>query len=204
MSKMIPDLEGAFRKLVPARDRLLKGMEEEARHEKIPIVGPVMGELLYVLARAMGAGIVLELGTASGYSAIYLGKACKETMGRMVTLERDKTMAQRAMAHFKKAGLDGLIEVIVGDALVEMERMHGPFDMIFMDIDKKDYLPVLSHCHRLLRRGGLLIADNVGFQQADDLNHALSESPDWKAVHLLSFLPFHSPERDGLCLALRM
>ncbi|MDY6952736.1 MAG: O-methyltransferase, partial [Thermodesulfobacteriota bacterium] len=82
MSKMIPDLEEAFRKLAPARDRLLKELEEEARHEGIPIIGPVMGELLYVLARAMDAGSVLELGTAAGYSAIYLGRACKETMGQ--------------------------------------------------------------------------------------------------------------------------
>jgi len=204
MSKMIPDLEEAFRKLAPARDVLLKELEAEARHDKIPIIGPVMGELLYVLARAMDAGVVLELGTATGYSAVYLGRACKETMGRMVTLERDKAMAKRAMANFKSAGLDGFIEVIVGEAQAEMEKMHGPFDIVFMDIDKEDYLPVLSHCHRLLRYGGLLIADNVGFQGADDFNRALSESPDWKAVHLLSFLPFHSPEKDGLCLALRM
>ncbi|MDY6989059.1 MAG: O-methyltransferase [Thermodesulfobacteriota bacterium] len=204
MPKMIPDLEKAFRKLAPARDVLLKELEAEARHEKIPIIGPVMGELLYVLARAMDAGVVLELGTATGYSAIYLGRACKESMGRMVTLERDKAMAKRAMANFKSAGLDGLIEVIVGDALAEMEKMHGAFDIVFMDVDKEDYLPVLSHCHRLLRKGGLLIADNVAFQGADDFNRALSESPDWRAVHLLSFLPFHSPEKDGLCLALRM
>ena len=204
MSKMIPDLEEAFRKLAPARDILLKELEEEARHERIPIIGPVMGELLYVLARAMNAGVVLELGTATGYSAIYLGRACKETMGRMVTLERDKAMAKRAMANFKRAGLDGFIAVTVGDALAEMEKMGGPFDIVFMDIDKEDYHPVLSHCHRLLRCGGLLIADNVGFQAADNFNSALSESPHWKAVHLLSFLPFHSPEKDGLCLALRM
>jgi len=204
MSKMIPDLEGAFRRLVPVRDVLLKELEEEAQHERIPIIGPVMGALLYVLARAMCAGVVLELGTATGYSAIYLGRACKETMGRVVTLERDKAMAKRAIANFKRAGLAGFIELILGDALVEMEKLPGPFDMVFVDIDKEDYLPALSHCHRLLRTGGLLIADNVGFQGADAFNRALSESPDWKAVHLLSFLPFHSPEKDGLCLALRL
>jgi len=204
MSKMIPDLEEAFRKLAPARDRLLKELEEEARHERIPIVGPVVGELLYVLARAVDAGVVLELGTATGYSGIYLGRACKEKRGRLVTLEKDKAMAKRAMASFKRAGLDGFIEVIAGDALGELEKMRGPFDMVFMDIDKEEYLPALSHCHRLLRRGGLLVADNVGFRGADDFNRALSESSQWRAVHLLSFLPFHSPEKDGLCLALRM
>ncbi|MDY6953910.1 MAG: class I SAM-dependent methyltransferase, partial [Thermodesulfobacteriota bacterium] len=162
------------------------------------------GELLYVLARAMDAGSVLELGTAAGYSAIYLGRACKETMGQLATLERDEAMAKRAMANFKRAGLDRFIEVTVGDAVTEMEKMEGLFDMVFLDIDKEDYLQVLWHCHRLLRPGGLLIGDNVGFQGADGFNQALFKSARWKAVHLLSFLPFHSPEKDGLCLALRM
>jgi caffeoyl-CoA O-methyltransferase len=204
MSKMIPDLEETFRKLVPPRDALLLKLEEEARHENIPIIGPVVGELLYMLARVMRARVILELGTATGYSAIYLARACEETMGRMVTLEKDGAMAKRAEANFRMAGLESRIGIKVGDALVEMATMHGPFDFIFMDIDKEDYAPVLSHCHRLLRSGGLLVADNVGFQGAEDFNRAVSESPLWRTVHLLSFLPFHSPEKDGLCLALRM
>lgn len=204
MSVMIPDLEGTFRGLVPTRDALLLELEEEARRENIPIVGPVVGALLHVLARVMHAGVILELGTATGYSAIYLARACEKTMGRMVTLEKDGAMAKRAQGNFNKAGLEGHIEIKVGDALAEMEKIHGPFDMIFMDIDKHDYLPTLSPCHRLLRRGGLLVADNVGFQGAGDFNRVISESPHWMAVHLLSFLPFHSPEKDGLCLALRM
>jgi caffeoyl-CoA O-methyltransferase len=204
MSKMIPDLEETFRKLVPPRDALLLKLEEEARHENIPIIGPVVGELLYMLARVMRARVILELGTDTGYSAIYLARACEETMGRMVTLEKDGAMAKRAEANFRMAGLESRIGIKVGDALVEMATMHGPFDFIFMDIDKEDYAPVLSHCHRLLRSGGLLVADNVGFQGAENFNRAVSESPLWRAVHLLSFLPFHSPEKDGLCLALRI
>lgn len=204
MSKMIPDLEGAFREFVPTRDAILLELEEEARQENIPIIGPVVGELLYILARAMQAGRILELGTATGYSAIYLARACEETMGRLVTLEKDEAMARRAQANFERAGLESRIEIEVGDALAELTKMKGPFDLVFVDIDKEDYLPVLSNCHRLLKRGGLLLADNVGFKGADDFNRAISDSPQWRPVHLLSFLPLHSPEKDGLCLALRV
>ena len=204
MGKMIPDLEQAFRKFVPFRDPLLLELEEEARRESIPIIGPVVGELLYILARAVQARRILELGTATGYSAIYLARACEQTKGQVVTLERDEKLAGRALAHFKRAGLESHVQIKTGDALAEMTKMKGPFDFVFMDIDKEGYLPALSHCHRLLKSGGLMVADNVGFQGADDFNHAVSDSPQWRAVHLLSLLPFHSPEKDGLCLALRI
>jgi predicted O-methyltransferase YrrM len=204
MSRMIQDLEGAFRKFVPARDDILLELEEEARQENIPIVGPVVGELLYILARAVQAGRILELGTATGYSAIYLARACEETMGKLITLEQDGAMAKRAQANLERADLGSYVEIKVGDASGEMEKMDGPFDFVFMDIDKEDYLPVLSLCHGLLRKGGLMVVDNVGFQGADHFNRAISESAQWETVHLLSFLPFHSPEKDGLCLALRV
>jgi len=203
MSKMIPDLEGAFRQFVPPRDAVLLELEQEARQEGIPIIGPVVGEFLHILARAIQAKQILELGTATGYSAIYLARACAGLKGKLVTLEKDEGMAKRAQANFQKAGLGHCIEIRVTDALTEMTNMKGPFDLIFLDIDKEDYFPLLSHCHRLLKAGGLMVADNVGFHAANDFNHAVFESPQWKSVHLLSFLPDHSPETDGLCLALR-
>jgi caffeoyl-CoA O-methyltransferase len=203
MSKMIPDLEGAFRQFVPPRDAVLSELEQEARREGIPIIGPVVGQFLHILARAMQAKQILELGTATGYSAIYLARACEGLKGKVVTLERDEGMANRARANFKKVGLEHRIEIRVADAMAEMTNMKGPFDLIFLDIDKEGYLPLLSHCHRLLKTGGLMVTDNVGFHAANDFNRAVFESPQWKSVHLLSFLPYHSPEKDGLCLALR-
>jgi caffeoyl-CoA O-methyltransferase len=203
MPKMITDLEGAFRQFVPPRDAVLLALEQEAEREGIPIVGPVVGEFLYILARAMQAKRILELGTATGYSAIYLGRACQGSMGKLLTLEKDEGMAGRAQANFRKVGLGHCIEIRVADALAATTKMKGPFDLIFMDIDKEGYLPLLSHCHRLLKTGGLMVIDNAGFHAANDFNRAVFESPQWESVHLLSFLPFHSPEKDGLCLALR-
>jgi predicted O-methyltransferase YrrM len=201
---MIPDLETYFGRLVPERDPLLLRLEEEAAREGIPIVGPVVGEFLFMMARLMGATKILELGTATGYSTIQLARACAMSNGHVVTLENDPEMARRARANFEEAGLGNLIEIKVADALLEVTTQGLTFDLIFLDIDKEDYVRVLPDCQRLLRNEGLLIADNVGFAGADGFNQAVNRSPGWRSVHMLSFLPGHSPERDGLCIALRV
>jgi caffeoyl-CoA O-methyltransferase len=203
MSNMMPDLEGYFRGLTPESDSLLQELEAEAARESIPIVGPVVGELLFVLARATGAARILELGTATGYSGIYLGRACAGVEGRVVSLELDEAMAQRARGNFARAGLAEVVEVRVGEALQLMAEMSETFDLIFLDIDKESYHPALTLCRRLLRAGGLLVADNVAFAGAADFNREILENPAWRAVHLLSFLPRHSPEHDGLALAVK-
>jgi predicted O-methyltransferase YrrM len=200
---MIPDLEAYFERFIPRRDVLLKGLEAEAEKEGIPIIGPVVGELLFILARGAGARQILELGTATGYSAIYLARACEPLQGRVVTLEIDPGMAERARSNLEKAGVGHRVEVRLGDAREQMSRLKGPYDFIFMDIDKEAYHPALGECRRLLREGGLLVVDNVGFREADAFNQAVSASPDFRSVQLLSFLPLHSPQRDGLCLAVR-
>ena len=204
MSQMMPHLESYFRGFVPRRDALLLEMEKEAAAERIPIVGPLVGELLFILARATGAVNLLELGTATGYSTIHLARACQPALGRVITLEWEESMAARARTNFVKAGLARQIEIQTGDALQLMAKMDGPFDFIFMDIDKEFYLPALPHCRRLLKPGGLLVTDNVGFAGAEPFNHELFASEDWRTVNLLGFLPFHSPEQDGLSLALRL
>lgn len=204
MCAMIPDLEAHFREFIPPRDELLRGLEEEARRERIPIIGPLVGELLFILARATQARQVLELGTATGYSAIYLARGCEPQKGRVVTLELDAAMAARARENCARAGLKDRVEVREGEALALMAGMTGSFDLIFLDIDKESYLAALGHCQRLLRVGGLLVADNIGFAGAQDFNQEIFRRPEWRVAPLLCFLPDHSPERDGLSLAVKI
>ncbi len=204
MTGMIPDPETYFRGLVPPRDDLLLELEQEAARESIPIVGPVVGELLFILARVTAAAHLLELGAATGYSAIYLGRGCEPASGRVLSLELDESMAARARANLARAGLAKRVEVRVGEALKLMASMAGPFDLIFLDIDKESYLPALDHCQRLLKVGGLLVADNVGFAGAAGFNREILRRPEFRTVHLLGFLPDHSPEHDGLTLAVRV
>lgn len=204
MCAMIPDLEAHFRELVPPRDEFLRALEEEAHRERIPIIGPLVGELLFILTRATRARHILELGTATGYSAIYLARGSEPEQGRVVSLEFNGDMAARARANCQRAGVEDRVEVREGEALLLMDGLAGPFDLIFLDIDKESYLAALTHCQRLLRVGGLLVADNVGFTGARDFNREICRRPEWRAAPLLCFLPEHSPERDGLCLAVKV
>jgi predicted O-methyltransferase YrrM len=204
MSDLVDQPEKYFKDLIPARDELLLELEAEAEREDIPIVGPVVGELLFILASAVRAQNILEIGTATGYSAIYLARACEPVNGRVVTLEIDRSMAARARRNFQKAGQGDRVEVRVVDALETLGRLEGEFDLIFIDIEKNDYIKALPDCHRLLRAGGLLVADNVGFKDADEFNRAIADHPFWRSVSLFSYLPLHSPEKDALCIALRL
>lgn len=204
MSVMIPNPETYFRQLMAHRSDLLKTMEKEARREEIPIVGPVVGELLYILARATGAARVLEMGTATGYSTIFLAEACAVTGGRVTGLELDQALAARAEENLAQAGLSSWAEIKCVDARKELAQTRESFDFVFMDIEKEDYLPMLPHCTRIVRPGGFILADNVGFADADPFNRAIYESTAWRSTSLYAFLPDHSPEKDGLCMAVRV
>ena len=203
MSDLVDHPESYFRQFLPDREQLLLELEKEAEREEIPIVGPVVGELLHILARVTQAERILELGTATGYSTIYLARSFTSDSGRLVTIDNDPDMAARAAANFQRAGLDQQIDIIVGDAKKKLAQLDNVFDLVFLDIDKEYYAAVLTHCHRLLKPGGLLVADNVGFKDADPFNRLIYESSAWKSVSLFAYLPFHSPEKDGLCLAAR-
>jgi caffeoyl-CoA O-methyltransferase len=204
MSHMIPDPETYFRGFIPPRDNLLIALEQEAEEENIPIVGPVVGELLYIFSRAINARAILELGTATGYSAIYLARGLRGPDGMLTTIERDEAMAIRAKENLARADLLDRAEIRVGEVIEVLKTLKGPYDLIFMDIEKEDYGKALSGCHSLLRLGGLLIVDNVSFFGAREFNQEIFSDNQWRCVHLYSFLPNHSPEKDGLTLAVRI
>ena len=203
MSKVVNNPEGYFRKLVPPRDELMLELEAQAETENIPIIGPVVGELLSILVAATQAKRILELGTATGYSAIYLARACEPAGGLVTPIENDSGRAATAQQNFQQAGVSERVEILVAGVLDAMPKLNGSFDFIFLDIEKQDYIRVLPDCQRLLIKGGLLVADNVGFEDADEFNRAIFENYAWRSVPLFSFLPLHSPEKDALCLALR-
>ncbi len=201
---MIPNLEDRFRRLLPPRDDLLLELEAEAERDNVPIVGPVVGELLGILARLVGPGLVLELGTATGYSAIYLARACAESGGRLLTLENDPALAQGARETLQRSGASAHVEVRTGDALEILDGLSDSCRMVFIDIEKEDYVRALPACQRLVEPGGLLVADNTGFAGAETFIDAIETSGVWRVVHLLAHLPLHSPELDGLTIAMRM
>ncbi len=127
-------------------------------------VAPHEGKLLYLLARAIGAKRILEIGTLGGYSTIWLARALPNE-GRLITLEYDPKHAEVARANIAHAGLADRAEVRVGPALDTLPEIAaeggGPFDFIFIDADKQGYVDYLDWSLQLSRRGTLIIADNV-------------------------------------------
>ncbi len=135
-------------------------IDREGRGEGLPLVYPDTGALLHTLARSCGARRILEIGTAIGYSTLWLATALPPD-GALITMEYDAARAARARDHFAAAGYGERISVMVGDATRFLHKVAGPFDLIFQDSDKQLYEPMLDRLVALLRPGGLLVADNV-------------------------------------------
>ncbi len=194
--------------LLPDRDAVLTRLEAEAREENIPIVGPRVGGILQILASLVGARRVLELGTAVGYSAIWLARGMVEG-GKLTTVEARETMAERARRNVAEADLSDVIEVRLGQALALLPEMDGAFDLIFNDIDKESYPQVIPWAKKLLRPGGLLVTDNVLWSgrvadPADSdpwteairtYNRTLADDEDMETVIL--------PVRDGVSISVK-
>ena len=146
--------------ITPARDPVLTEMERQAKDRDIPIVGPVVGRVLFQYAQAIGAKTVFELGSAIGYSTIWWARAVGEG-GRVIYTDGDRKNAEEARRYFQQAGVLDRIEIRVGDALELLSEERAQFDVVFNDVDKEDYPRVLRLVPPRLRRGGLFITDNV-------------------------------------------
>ncbi|MGE0042069.1 MAG: O-methyltransferase [Vicinamibacterales bacterium] len=138
----------------------LEAIAAEGRAAGVPIVSPGTGALLHALVRASGASRILEIGTAIGYSGLWMATALGEA-GMLVTIERDASRAATARAHFAAAGAAAKVSVMVGDASRYLHKVAGPFDLVFQDADKTGYGPMLDRLVALVRPGGLIVTDNA-------------------------------------------
>ena len=128
------------------------------------VVDDDVSRMLYLLTRLTRAQRILEIGTSIGYSTISLANAIKGYDGKIFTIENDKQVAQQAMKNFERAGVARNIEVKIGDAREIVPRIREQFDLIFQDVGDKGLYPVLfEDCVRLLKPGGLLLAEDTLF-----------------------------------------
>jgi predicted O-methyltransferase YrrM len=145
---------------LPPRDAVLREMERFAEQRDIPIIGPAVARMLYLLAQVSGAKRIFEMGSAIGYSTIWLARAAGRG-GRVYYTDGDPENARRARENFRHAGVAGRVRVMVGDALELIQRVPGRFDLIFIDVNKDQYPAALRLALPRLRRGGLLVTDNT-------------------------------------------
>ncbi len=147
-------------------DKALKAALKDCKAAKLPPIGVAAneGKLLMLVAQMIGARKILEVGTLGGYSTIWLARGLGEG-GRLITLEYEKKHADVARKNIARAGLDGVVEIRVGDAKETMPQLvnenAGPFDVIFLDADKEGYPTYFEWSLKLSRKGTAIIADNV-------------------------------------------
>ena len=141
-------------------------------------VSASVGKLLHVLALAVRARRILELGTLFGYSAIWMARALPPD-GRLITLEADAGRASEAESWIRRAGLERVVEVRVGPALELLARLTGEssFDLVFLDAAKQEYPAYLEHALALTRPGSLVVADNTLFSGSSEGTVLDADSP---------------------------
>ena len=135
-------------------------------------VAPSEGEYLSSLVQKLKAQGVLEIGTSNGYSAIWLALGVRETGGQLITLEVNRRRYSLAQKNSKAAGVQELIDSRLADALEEVPKLRGPFDLVFIDADKRDYIRYLEMVLPKVSSGGVIAAHNV-MDMANQLQDSL-------------------------------
>jgi predicted O-methyltransferase YrrM len=138
------------------------------------------GRFLRLVVASTGAKRVLEIGAASGYSAIWMGLGLRDTGGRLVTIEYDPTRAKEAADNVRRAGLQDVVQVIAGDAFTEIPKLQGNFDVVFLDAWKPDYKRFFDLVFPRVTPGGLFLAHNVINKKGEmrDFLSAIQRHPD--------------------------
>jgi caffeoyl-CoA O-methyltransferase len=202
-----PQIQQYMHGLLPPRDEVLAEIESYAAEHKVPIVGPAVACFLSSLVMMTKAKRIFELGSAIGYSTIWLARAAGPE-AEVHYSDGSPENAERASRYFERSGVASRIHVHVGDALTALASTPGVFDLIFNDVDKDGYPAVLDAAPDRIKTGGLFVTDNTLWharvldpRDATDravceFNRRLFSSPQFYATLL--------PIRDGVSVAVRL
>ncbi len=164
-----------------AEKKILDVLSEAMRTGDVYLEVPASdGRMLRLLTEAAAARSVVEIGTSTGYSGLWLLLALKATGGRLTTFEIDRGRAAQARRHFAQAGVDQMVTVVEGDAHENIKRLKDAIDVLFIDADKEGYPDYLNRLLPLVRPGGLILAHN--FEQAGEYARAVTTSPDLETL----------------------
>jgi predicted O-methyltransferase YrrM len=194
--------------LLPNRPSVIRELEERARRENFPAVGPQEGALLELLARAINARRVIDLGSGYGYSGLWLARGMAPDGKIILTDSREENKIE-AQRNFAQAGLERMLDFRVGNALEIFASESGPFDLVFNDVDKEDYPKVINFAYERLRSGGLFITDNtlwdgkVTKRKPDETTRAIIEF-NRRLAEYEGFLTVQIPLRDGVAVSVKI
>lgn len=210
---LTPEIYSYFEKNSNAEDDFLKKLSTEAVKAGIPeiaISGP-QARYMQFLVKSTGARNILEFGTLAGYSAISMARALPEG-GRLTTVEIEPMHAEFARNMAREAGLENEIEVVLSDAKEFVDTLNPatPYDLIFVDADKKDYKYIFDKTEKFLRKGGIFAADNC-FAFGDIVSDTPEEPDNVEAIREFNRYFLHNnnyftcivPIGDGLALGIK-
>ena len=140
------------------------------------------GRILRLLTEAVGAKHVVEIGTSNGYSGIWFCLALRTTGGKLTTHDIDEGRASLARENFKRAGVDNLVTLVMGDAHETVKNINEPIDVLFLDADKEGYTDYLNKLLPLVRPGGLILAHNIDMVGQDFIK-AITTNPNLETVY---------------------
>ena len=141
------------------------------------------GRILRLLTESVGAKHVVEIGTSNGYSGIWFCLALRTTVGKLTTHDIDEGRASLARENFKRAGVDNMITLVMGDAHETVTRIKEPIDVLFIDADKEGYPDYLKKLLPLIRPGGLILSHNIN-STGQDFIDAIIKNPNLETLQL--------------------
>jgi caffeoyl-CoA O-methyltransferase len=213
MDIIYPAIERYMRGLAASDDNdVLLEMEALAEREGFPIIGRLCGQGLEILARAVSARRIFEMGSGYGYSAYWFSRAAGPD-GEIHLSDTDPDNERKAHDFLGRAGLAEPIHFHVADAFEALDATRGEFDIVYCDIDKTGYPEAWERGHRRVRVGGLYICDNMlwsgrltdeadesdrdeATRAIDATNHAIAADPGFRSTII--------PTRDGIVVAVRI
>jgi len=207
MDILDPAINRYLNSLTPPRDTILQEMERMASEKGFPIIGPLVGRLLSQLALLSQARRILELGSGYGYSAIWFSMGIQPG-GQIICTDGSMENASLAAHFFQRAKIEDLVDYRVDDALSVLGKESGSFDIILNDVDKHQYPEVFRLAVPRLRKGGILITDNVLWQgrvvcsdySASTIGIRKFNQLTYKSQEVLTTL---IPLRDGVSLSIK-
>lgn len=189
--------------------RVLKSLEEMGKKEFVPSIGPVKAKIIANIVKKHKPKRILEIGTLYGYSAILMANLlddAADSVGSVVTIEIDKTVAKIARKNMEDAGFLRKVDIIVGDALEVIPKLRGKFDLLFIDATKEEYLGYLKRAEKYLAKWAVVIADNVGIsenQMLDFLEYVRNQGR-YKSQTIETKLEFTDDVSDAIELSIRI
>lgn len=185
--------------------KVMHALEKMGEKQFVPSIGPVKGRIVEDIIKKHKPRRILEIGALHGYSAILMATVLPE-VGRVTTIEIDEANAITVRRNVKEAGLSNKVEVIVGNALEVLPSLNGKFDLLFIDASKNEYFKYLKLAEKNLKKGSVVVADNVGIFQEEmqDYLDYVRNSGRYRSDTIKTLLEFSKDVPDAIEVSIKL